>query len=280
MNPPEDIKNGTVHDTSNYGKLIVVDYIKYNNIIVEFLSSGLRKRCTTNNIRTGQVRDDSLLPDDIPIGAIFESSNFGRFVIVGKSKVKRSYATVQFEDTGTLASFRYDDIRNGSVMDRNKRSVFGIGFIGYGRYKSTSTNRKAYKCWNRMLERCYSERWHKSKPTYKGCTVCDEWHNFQNFAEWYYDNFPKDGGDYHLDKDLGCYGMSGKIYSPETCIFVTPEVNAEESHAKSYRFSFNGIPQYIYNMSKFCERNGLSKSKMAAVNTGKIKSYNGWTRAD
>jgi hypothetical protein len=277
MNAPEDIKNGTIHDTNQYGKIIVVEYRKYNDITVEFLDTGFRKICTTNNIRNGQVADDSAMPADIKPGTIMRSKNFGKFVIVGKSKAKKTYATVQFEETGTLASFRYDDIRNGSVMDRNKKTVFGVGFIGYGEYSTRDI--KAYKCWNRMLERCYSERWHKSKPTYIGCKVCEDWHNYQVFAKWYFENHPQDGGDYHLDKDLGCYGMNGKIYSPETCIFVPPEINAEESHAKSYRFKKEGKTYDIYNMSKFCERNGLSKSNMAAVNTGRIHSYKGWTRA-
>ena len=52
------------------------------------------------------------------------------------------------------------------------------------------------------------------------CTVDERWHNFQNFAEWYYDNYIE---GYHLDKDILFKG--NKIYSPETCCFVPQEIN-------------------------------------------------------
>ena len=77
-----------------------------------------------------------------------------------------------------------------------------------------------YNVWREMLKRCYSSRYQKSKPTYKGCTVCEEWHLFSNFKSW------MEQQDYlgkQLDKDLLIY--RNKIYSPETCCFVSKKVN-------------------------------------------------------
>ena len=86
-----------------------------------------------------------------------------------------------------------------------------------------------YEKWNSMFKRCYSESFHKNRPTYIGCKVCDEWIYFKNFYEWMHDqsNFEilKNSGEkYHLDKDI--LVKKNKIYSPNTCELVPYAVNA------------------------------------------------------
>lgn len=84
---------------------------------------------------------------------------------------------------------------------------------------------ESYKLWQSMLQRCYSEKYHQRRPTYKGCSVCEEWKYFSNFKRWFEVHYRTDenGKAYHLDKDLLVKG--NKLYSPETCVFVPPEVN-------------------------------------------------------
>lgn len=115
-------------------------------------------------------------------------------------------------------------LRNGFVKNPYYKSVFGVGFLGDGKFKSTNkgVKNKYYVIWYCMMERCYSKGFQARCPTYKGCTVCVEWHNFQVFAEWCIKNKFYDKG-YHLDKDLKVKG--NKVYSPETCCFVPQEVN-------------------------------------------------------
>ena len=79
---------------------------------------------------------------------------------------------------------------------------------------------KAYKCWNHILERCYSERSLMKSPTYAECSVCDEWLLFSNFKLWY-DKNNIDG--YEIDKDLLVRG--NKVYSPDTCLFIHKSIN-------------------------------------------------------
>ena len=75
-----------------------------------------------------------------------------------------------------------------------------------------------------MLERCYDKKLHEKRPTYKDCEVSKKWHNFQNFAKWYYNNYYEvDDETMCLDKDILIKG--NKIYSPETCIFVPQTIN-------------------------------------------------------
>ena len=105
------------------------------------------------------------------------------------------------------------------------RLVYGVGIYTKGKYKATESgkNTKAYNAWIGMLMRCHSPNHQSKRPTYIGCSVCDDWLQFQVFAEWYGHNHPKDGNDYQLDKDLKIIG--NKIYSPSTCLFVSGAVN-------------------------------------------------------
>lgn len=76
-----------------------------------------------------------------------------------------------------------------------------------------------YTRWSNLLQRCHSEVWHNKHPNYKGCTVCDEWLTFSNFKRWME---TQDWEGKQLDKDL--LG-DGKLYSPETCCFLTQAQN-------------------------------------------------------
>ena len=78
----------------------------------------------------------------------------------------------------------------------------------------------AYVAWNNMLTRSYSAKFHASRPTYSGVTVCDEWHSFMAFRAWWIEN-QVDGCP--IDKDLL---SDDACYSPDTCIFVPVWLNA------------------------------------------------------
>lgn len=77
-----------------------------------------------------------------------------------------------------------------------------------------------YCIWAHMLQRCYDIKLRKLQPSYTGCFVCDEWHLFSKFKYWMEQ---QDWRGKQLDKDLLVVG--NKIYSPETCIFVSGKVN-------------------------------------------------------
>lgn len=77
-----------------------------------------------------------------------------------------------------------------------------------------------YLAWANMLQRCYSEKRHARNPSYIGCHVDPSWHSFMEFKAWM-ERQVWDG--MHLDKDLLFPG--NKLYSLETCIFITPQLN-------------------------------------------------------
>lgn len=78
-----------------------------------------------------------------------------------------------------------------------------------------------YQLWMNMLQRCYSEKWKAKNPSYKGCSVCPEWLTFSNFKAWVEQ---QDYEGKQLDKDLLI--PDSKLYSPDTCVFVSRQVNS------------------------------------------------------
>lgn len=217
------------------------------------------------------------LKSSIVVGGIYRTNRGGNIMVIDYKD--RENVIVLFLSTGTTKRTSAAQIRRGTVKDPMSRTVFGVGFIGSGPYKVTKGGVKteSYEKWHHMMERCYSDKFIKKNPTYYGCKVCEEWHDFQNFSKWYYEN-PNSGKGLHLDKDiLG----SGKLYSPSTCALVTREDNNIKARAKIWLFVRpDGVIVEIYNLSRFCRENGLDCSNMQNLHSGKIKSCKGWRRVE
>lgn len=77
-----------------------------------------------------------------------------------------------------------------------------------------------YDRWVSMLQRAYSERFHKEQSKYRDCSVCEDWKTFSVFRTWM-ETQNWEGRE--LDKDILKRG--NRTYSPETCVFVHSIVN-------------------------------------------------------
>lgn len=94
-----------------------------------------------------------------------------------------------------------------------------------------------WKRWYDIHYRCYSTQLHERYPSYVGCSVCEEWNNFNNFYAWYQDNYYEvEGQKMDLDKDILCKG--NKIYSPDTCVFVPHKINTMFTNGKRNRGAY------------------------------------------
>lgn len=136
---------------------------------------------------------------------------------------------VRFEDAHSCRIHTtYDSFIKGGVLNPYYLSVYGIGFLGQGEYVAykNGKNTKEYDVWHNMLARIYNKNLRGKRPTYKDKKVCNEWHNFQNFARWYKENYYEmdDNIKVQIDKDILI--KNNKIYSPETCVFVPSNINS------------------------------------------------------
>jgi hypothetical protein len=95
------------------------------------------------------------------------------------------------------------------------------------KYEMGSTN-KLYWAWNHMLQRCEKD-YENNKKDYKdrGIKVCDEWHDFNVFAEWALNNGV--GDDLSLDR----IDVNGN-YEPSNCRWADAHTQANNKTDSRY----------------------------------------------
>lgn len=136
-----------------------------------------------------------------------------------------------FEMTVTSSQIKSGHIRNPYYPIK-----YGVGYLGVGPYKTSVSGEQTtqYIVWNGMLSRCYNMS-HFAYPVYggRGVLVSHEWHNFQNFAEWFNENYVS---GWELDKDILI--KNNVLYSSSTCCFVPVRLNNILSNARKSRGDF------------------------------------------
>jgi len=159
---------------------------------------------------------------------------------------------IKFEN-GYITHARYASFKSGNVRNPYDKTYCGIGYIGEGKYQSVIKNvmTKQYNSWRAMLQRCYDKSQVKIRIQYKGCSVCDDWLNFQTFAKWYDNNFYSVPNEKMcLDKDILHKG--NKIYSPENCVFAPNNINVLFTKRQSCRGK--------YPIGVTCDKDGYIKA--------------------
>lgn len=113
------------------------------------------------------------------------------------------------------------------MNSRSKRKlVCGVGINDADYPVNPRVNGRVNDCpfynrWMSMLVRCYSQKYHKIRPTYDECSVSVEWLLFTNFKKWMESQIWE---GLTLDKDLKILG--NKIYSESTCLFIPSQLNS------------------------------------------------------
>lgn len=127
----------------------------------------------------------------------------------------------------------------------NEKTVYGVAKLGNTKtVNEDGSRKKSYIVWKDMIRRCYhrpNAEESKKHQSYDNVTVCERWLTFSNFER----DIEKLEG---YEKWLNCSGMSldkdvkqprceKKIYSPDTCLFITQAENCRETaerKAKTY----------------------------------------------
>ena len=132
-----------------------------------------------------------------------------------------------------------------------------------------------YAVWKSMCHRCNSPK-NIAYPRYGaiGIKVCDEWlQSFDAFADWALANGWEKG--LHIDKDIKSkeLGVYPPIYSPETCLIVTPRLNTLNS--SSTKFSddiikditriFDSDEDTFAHRKSICEKFNITKKQLGCI---------------
>ncbi len=117
-------------------------------------------------------------------GSIYSLKNKDSVIILEYKSSEN--VIVQFED-GNKKRTSINAINKKSLFNPYKKSVKNTGYFGEGYYKSKINNKstKCYTEWSRMIGIFYNN----DGSLRKGVKVCDEWHNFQNYAKWFEENY-------------------------------------------------------------------------------------------
>lgn len=127
-----------------------------------------------------------------------------------------------------------------------------------------------YVKWMSMIRRCYSKKVLDRQEYYNGCIVCDEWLTFSKFKEWMQ---RQDWQGKDLDKDL--LFKDNKVYGPDTCTFITRELNSFITDSKKSRGKYKiGVTKEKNRYVSRISENG--KSRMIGRFSTEDQAYEAW----
>lgn len=201
----------------------IKEYRKYTDIDIEFEDGYISKNKHYSSFKNGKINN--------PNYKHAKAKNRIGEKRINKQNIEmeiiKDYGflnlTIKFSNGYITKNRTYQEFKNGSIKNPYYPEVCNIGYVGEGKY-IPKKDKKAYSYWHSMIVRCYDKRYQKNQKTYEDCAVCNEWHNFQNFAKWYYNNYYEINDErIQLDKDILFKG--NKIYSPDTCCFVPQRIN-------------------------------------------------------
>lgn len=224
-------KIGEVNYNNSGEKMTIIEFKNKGDLVVQF-ENGMSMKTKYSNFLSGGIRNPVIRVKN-KIGEIKHNKYGSRMEIT--EYIEKDIVIVKFEDGYTIKS-RYGHFKRGVLVNPYDKSVCGIGYIGEGEHvvSKNGIHTQAYRCWHSMIMRCYDEINFKKQPTYKDCYVSEFFHNYQNYAKWYNENYYEVGTErMEVDKDVLTKG--NKVYSVDTCVFVPQHVNTLFTKANAIR---------------------------------------------
>lgn len=273
MNKVKDITG------KRYNSLVATDnYIKGSaetKVVWEFLCDcGNKKYINKSSVVRGSIKScgcSKSLP--LELGTVIESKKDGRYKVI--EKLPKSRYKIKFIDTGYETTAQSPKVRCGDIRDHYKPFKFGVGYLGEmaGKTRSGINPNKSYQVWHNMLLRCYYEKDRHKNKAYANVSVCEEWFNYSNFHKWFEENYIE---GMQLDKDM--LSKESKIYSPQTCCFLSAYDNSDIKPKTSWLVrSPEGDEIVVDNVGRFCSNLGVSAGTFALMLHGKRNIAWGWT---
>lgn len=200
-----------------------------------------------------------------------------------------TYCEVEFLETCSIRKVRKSVVNERSVKDRYAKDVCGVACIGNAKKVD---HLKEYTIWKNMIERCYNPK-NKYYHVYGGndVSVCERWLCFEHFLEDLpliegYDEEKFYSGEIQLDKDKKQLNINNKVYSLETCTFVSQEENhsmrklpkivMKSVKTKCVAISENGSEIFVDHIPSFAKKYNLQASKIYECVKGIRKQHKGW----
>lgn len=232
---------------SKYNLLTITGHSKTKYKIIASCECGVIKEYYLSNVKTGKSKSCGCLL----IKTTKNRSEARLFPLIGKTfghltisvllkcdnnRLRKAIAVC---DCGVEKKYHLSNILSGKTKScgcKNRLSA-SKRLNNYNKPRKAVSMAKGlsghplYKVYTGMIKRCYCEN-DISFCRYgaKGVSVCDEWKNdFIEFYNWALSNGWEEG--LQIDKDIK---GNGKLYSPETCVFVTRKINCRNRTTNRY----------------------------------------------
>lgn len=174
-------------------------------------------------------------------GNVYLSKQGLKYTVINYSNSREVW--IEFEHTGHEEDYpktikvQSSAVLSGKIRHPFAKTLYGRGVRGDERVRFPDGRLcPYYNRWKHMLLRCYCPKYHEKKPTYRDCTVCDEWLYFPTFKKWLKNTIRVMGvelEDVELDKDV--LTKHNTVYSPDTCCLLPRELNILFTNRKSHR---------------------------------------------
>jgi hypothetical protein len=141
--------------------------------------------------------------------------------------------------------------------------VRGVGKYEKGEFPCSIDGKptRDYRSWYDMIRRCTCEKYQQEYPNYIGCTISEEFLNFQNYMKWAVCQSGFGLEKRHLDKDF--INPGNKIYSAETCVFLPPEINTVFGTCQAVRGDYPVGVSYHIRIGKYSSRLQTDKGRIS-----------------
>jgi hypothetical protein len=233
---------GQVYTSKAGDDFEVIEYHGASNVLIKFLDNGYCKKVTMGSIKSGSIRNDRKIELELDQIRCLKKNTTELAAKIKRAedlkKAKEDYDKVYTAHVNTDYSICVPEIKlhpNDYPMIQSR--------------------------WKGIIDRCTPSKQKGKYGSYVGCSLCEEWKDFQNFCEWCLENKICEGMD--IDKDVLIKG--NKVYSPETCIIIPSEINS--------RLNFN-IPlrDTLMGVTKNVLRNGYSyKARFGKGDSGRVE---------
>lgn len=217
-------KVGELFQTNNSGVVEIMKFVSATNVVVRF-KDGSESKVSVSDLNRGIVRHKG---SNLYIGSKFKTKSGWEGTVVSYKdpwnvEVLWQDSTRSWETAGA--------VKSGGIKPLMQPSVEGIGYFGVGEFvpglykEGRKVDERIYAFWVRMFSRCYNPKeLNKSRNAkYRDVLVHKDWHNFQSFAQWAYQQPMAFDNDVELDKDL--LQVGAKTYNENVCCIIPAEIN-------------------------------------------------------
>lgn len=186
-------------------------------------------------------------------------------------KIRFEDENVRGEHTELEVNRRRLNGKDPFIKDPYQPSICNVCAVGQARARTEDGTKMKpeYNLYTGMVHRCYDEN-ADNHQYYADVEVADEWKCFEDFERTLpevegYDLWKANPGQYQLDKDTKQQGVEHKVYSKDTCVFISSTSNNFERDNRRNKES--DLPRGVYPSGQIDKKTYIAKHNNTHIAT-------------